>query len=752
MRYNFLSSNNEGLLKKIAGSLLVIMAFSTLFSPTLKAFSLIGSVGIMLLLSKKIDLFRIYLHHPIARAASLLYLAFIVGAMYGNAPFMERMHILRIYAPLLYMGCLLPLFKDAPWRDKLMSSFIYGVTLLSLLGIVNALGWVDFIKLFHLSTIGTRPEYPFGTFSFPISLATYFALQKTYSNRSLHGIYAACFLWLSFFIIFVSHERTAYILYALLISLYCYQHFGKKQIWIATLSLLLLGVTVYHTSSVLQKRTLQAKNDVVAYYAGDPLSSTGLRMLFAVNSYTLWKEHPWFGYGTGGFVHSYTTLKSYNAFGKLATLKAPLDQPHNEYAYIAVQLGVLGLGVFLYLLFTQLFLARALPLFERECAQALVLSFMTGCLDNTLLFYSSGVYYMLFSAVMYAPLAFKKKTRGRDTKHIHPQHLLISRTDNIGDVVLTLPIATFLKRRNPLLKIDFLCRRYAAPIARACSAIDTVIELETLEDPKTYLTQLNIDTILFCKPDKRLAYAAKKAKIQNRIGTQRRYFNWFSCNRWVYLRKKNSPLHEAQLNFKLLRPLGIDYIPDRKEIPGLYGITPPLRENITKRLSQTQFNIILHPKSNGHGREWPITHYSHLARLLCSYPDIHLWVTGSQEEGAWIELHAPELIKMPHVTSVCGQWTLEELTAFIYKADGLVASGTGPLHIAAALGKPTLGLFPPCPPIHPERWAPLGTQAQFLCQASSCSKCIKATTCVCMDKITPIAVTDIILQWKTRMR
>jgi heptosyltransferase-3 len=57
---------------------------------------------------------------------------------------------------------------------------------------------------------------------------------------------------------------------------------------------------------------------------------------------------------------------------------------------------------------------------------------------------------------------------------------------------------------------------------------------------------------------------------------------------------------------------------------------------------------------------------------------------------------------------------LDELIAFIFNADGLLASGTGPLHLAAASGIHALGLFPPSRPIHPGRWAPLGKKAEYL--------------------------------------
>ena len=326
-------------------------------------------------------------------------------------------------------------------------------------------------------------------------------------------------------------------------------------------------------------------------------------------------------------------------------------------------------------------------------------------------------------------------------------HVLICRTDNIGDVVLTLPLAGFLKQRYPSITIGFLCRAYAAPMVRYCSALDYVVELEQLDDPVAQLAGSGVDIIIFSKPDKKLAAAAKKAGIAERVGTSHRWFNWLYCNRLAHFSRVKSELHEAQLNFELLRPLGIHHIPPLADIPPLYCLDAPNYDGRI-RLPRDQFNLVLHPKSNGNGREWPIAHYAELARLLRKHDDIKLWVTGSGKEGQWLEQHAADLLQISNVNNVCGKFALDELTAFINAAGGLIASGTGPLHISAALGKPTLGLFPPMRPIHPARWGALGAKAQVLCQEKLCGGCKNPATCACMQNIFPMQVADIVLQWQ----
>jgi ADP-heptose:LPS heptosyltransferase len=321
-------------------------------------------------------------------------------------------------------------------------------------------------------------------------------------------------------------------------------------------------------------------------------------------------------------------------------------------------------------------------------------------------------------------------------------HILICRTDNIGDVVLTLPLAGFLKSRYPGIRIDMLVRAYAAPVVRHCRFVDNVIEYDPAGDPAAAIGHARYDTILFAFPNRRLAMAARRARIPNRVGTSHRLYHWLTCNKLAHFSRVKSALHEAQLNFALLRPLGIDHVPSLAEIPALYGLSAPARSSIGG------YHFILHPKSNGNGREWPLAHFTELARQLSAYPDITLSVTGSAAEGALLADQAPELLAMPNVRNLCGSMDLEGLLALIGSSNGLVASGTGPLHMSAALGRPTLGLFPPIKPIDPARWGALGAQARVLCAARPCGTCTDPQACTCMHAITPGQVAEVLLEWK----
>ena len=155
-----------------------------------------------------------------------------------------------------------------------------------------------------------------------------------------------------------------------------------------------------------------------------------------------------------------------------------------------------------------------------------------------------------------------------------PKRLIISRTDSIGDVILTLPMAGIIKEKYPDCKIFFLGKTYTKSIIELSQYVDEFLnwdEIQQNKNPLAELKKVEADTIIHVFPNKQVAELAKKAKIRNRIGTLGRIPHVFTCNKKVYFSRKKSNLHEAQLNLKLLSPIGITHIFDRDEISKYYG-------------------------------------------------------------------------------------------------------------------------------------------------------------------------------------
>jgi heptosyltransferase-3 len=327
-----------------------------------------------------------------------------------------------------------------------------------------------------------------------------------------------------------------------------------------------------------------------------------------------------------------------------------------------------------------------------------------------------------------------------------PNKIILSRTDNLGDVVLTLPMAGFLKQHFPDSQIYFIGKAYTRPLIETSIHVDGFLDREALLSDPALLKNLEVDTIVFVFPDRKLAKLAFQAGIPLRVGTSHRWFHWLYVNRLVNLSRRNSDLHEAQLNLQLLHPLGLLFRGGTEQIPSLYGMEKISAFPHPDWFRTGLFHLILHPKSKGSAREWPLAYYLALAKSL-SPEHFQLFVTGTAAEGELIRQQKPMLLQQPNVTDLTGQLSLTELIGLIGLADGLIACSTGPLHIAAALGKFSLGIYPPIRPLHPGRWTPLGKHATYLCLEKVCNDCRKTQDCACIRAISVEQVRLIVESW-----
>ena len=308
-------------------------------------------------------------------------------------------------------------------------------------------------------------------------------------------------------------------------------------------------------------------------------------------------------------------------------------------------------------------------------------------------------------------------------------------------------MAGLIKENFPTCKIYFLGRTYTKDVVALCEHVDEFInydEIEKLEKKSQadVLWKLKADCIIHVFPKKHIANLAKEASIPLRVGTTNRIYHWITCNKLIKLSRKNSNLHEAQLNFKLLSFLNIDVHKDLNEISNYFGFStiPLLEEKNETLIDKNKFNLILHPKSKGSAKEWGLENFDQLIAKLPK-DKYRIFISGTSDDAISMK---PFLEKNKQVTDLTGKLSLQQFIAFINKCDGLVAASTGPLHIAAALNKVAIGLFSPKRPIHPGRWMPLGKKAHFLVFDENCKNCSEKKECTCIAQITPERVIDLL--------
>lgn len=328
------------------------------------------------------------------------------------------------------------------------------------------------------------------------------------------------------------------------------------------------------------------------------------------------------------------------------------------------------------------------------------------------------------------------------------QHFLISRTDNIGDVIFTLPIAYFLKKEFPDSKVSILAKNYVKDIVLAYSYIDEFISYKDLLNKNeteqiSTIKKLNIETVFIVFPNNKLAKIFYKSDIKNRVGTNRRLSHWLYCNHKINLKRKNSTLHEAQLNLKLLSCLNIKNKFKLPDIIPAVKLKPQTTNIFINLVAAKKFNLIIHPGSNGSSIDWSISQYSALIDSL-DKNKFEIFITGTREErDLFKELLAN---KNNNVHDMFGKFSLGDFLGFISDVDGLVAGSTGPLHMASSIGINTLGIYPNKEGLSPKKLGPIGKKANYITTPKKCT-CRNKKNCECMLNIKVEDVKKTINSW-----
>lgn len=325
--------------------------------------------------------------------------------------------------------------------------------------------------------------------------------------------------------------------------------------------------------------------------------------------------------------------------------------------------------------------------------------------------------------------------------------ILISRTDGIGDVVLTLPVAGVIKHYFAGSKVLFLGKSYTKAVIDLCTDVDEFINWDEIEKNPTEVCNIlqnkHIDIVIHVFPNKKTAKICKKAGIKYRIGTSHRLYNWLFCNRLAHFSRRNSEEHESILNLNLLEKVsGFKNTISFDEIGNFLHLDVQKVSSCADSLLEDDnyFKLILHPKSKGSAREWGLENFNLLIKSL-DKTKFRIFVCGTEEEGQKFrkDLFATHY---DNVYDLSGKLSLAQYISLIASSNALVAASTGPLHIAGALNKHAIGLFPPIRPMNPGRWQPIGKNVKIFCKDQACNDCRKTNNCKCMQSISAEEVTD----------
>jgi O-antigen ligase len=273
----------------------------------------------------------------------LLFLAWVcIGTWYSDTSWHDKVVTLLSWKKLLYTFVLFGLFYQERWKRLFIQSYLIIMIIFALLSLAL---W--------LAAIPTKTGEPAGiimtnhvsqSMAFVAAMVCgIFLLAEQNSQRKKYLLALAILLFL-FNIFFISIARSGYLAVpvAAVFAVVCLYGYKKLPHIIGIVTLVLIVTTF--TSTTLQQRIKQGLDEKVNYQTSENVTSVGIRVIFAQNTIALIKQNPVLGYGTSSFKSTYSpyAAKKYPDWRGGAT-----TDPHNQYLFIWLENGLVGLVLFL---------------------------------------------------------------------------------------------------------------------------------------------------------------------------------------------------------------------------------------------------------------------------------------------------------------------------------------------------------------------------------------------------------------------
>lgn len=314
--------------------------------------------------------------------------------------------------------------------------------------------------------------------------------------------------------------------------------------------------------------------------------------------------------------------------------------------------------------------------------------------------------------------------------------ILVSRTDGIGDLLLTTPLIKAVKESEGRPYVAVMAGQYASPVLENSPDLDEIIVYDGEKRKELLKTIKNgrFDACISVFPRFDTASLLAFAGIPRRIGTAYRWFSTLFFNEPVTMHRKYSEKHEADYNLELAEGI----IGEKSAEKVYYYATPEERskavEYVRKKGLAGGF-IIVHPGSRGSAWNLSVEKYSEIIEKAAG--SIKVLISGGPSEKEKILGMRNSLKNGDKISAMDEPLGIRDFAAVIGESMAVVSGSTGPMHLAAALGVRTLSFFPPdsVRAMRANRWGPLGNTAEIIKPATGKTAPTKAMDTIPADYI-----------------
>jgi lipopolysaccharide heptosyltransferase II len=333
--------------------------------------------------------------------------------------------------------------------------------------------------------------------------------------------------------------------------------------------------------------------------------------------------------------------------------------------------------------------------------------------------------------------------------------ILILKPSSLGDVIQALPVLRLLKLHLPKSEIYWWIDSALAPLIEGDPDLAGLLLFERKRwgHPQHWpemirsirrMRQQQFDWVIDLQCLARSAAFAWLADGQRLIGLD----EVREGARGFYdqaVRRASFHTHAVDWYLAVLKPLGVPvhhrftWLPERPDHAAALQAKWPL--------TPARW-IALQPGARWDNKRWPADSFSEVVRTLArEIPEVRFAILGGRDDqavGQSIALAAPG-----NCLNLCGQTTLPEMIEWVRRCELMVTNDTGPMHVAAALGKPIVALFGPT---EPRRTGPYGQTEDVLrlphlpCSPCMTDHCTYSRPNECLKGIAPQAVLERVRQ------
>ncbi len=330
------------------------------------------------------------------------------------------------------------------------------------------------------------------------------------------------------------------------------------------------------------------------------------------------------------------------------------------------------------------------------------------------------------------------------------RRILVVKLDHIGDVILSLPAVALLRKKFPHARITMLVGSWARIIVERVKEVDDILtfdfffersdkgeravskkEMRSLE--KT-LKLRNFDLAIDLRRHPETRDILKLSGARHTAG-----FSAGSADRWLSICLDPSPEardipsqtdkpHIAAQMCELIQA-----IPSGNGVTDEAGLISPVTLSLNGRdalseeyaeVTRAGFLVGIHPGVGSEIRQWPARHFARLIDLLIEQNNASVVIFGVKSEEKIYSQIYEQVRSKGRVVSLAGKISLEDFVSVVRYCDLFIGNVSGPCHIAAATGVPTLTIFGS--QVLPHEWQPLGRRTMSVRVDILCSPCYKA--------------------------